>query len=156
MFGPEQIHIILYDEFAGDTLSAYQGVLTSLGVEPMFAPSDMAGINPNKRIPSRAVQRLVWEMHDSSSWLRRVGTRLIPVHRVRSALLRNVPDAARRFNSAAVPRPPVSSAVRMRIAQDLADDVHKLEELLNRDLSHRLGEAAGSRTQPRLSHRGVR
>lgn len=46
----------------------------------------------------------------------------------------------RRLNSATVPRPPVAQPVRMRLAEDLADEVHRLENLLDRDLSNWLGE----------------
>ena len=151
VFDPEQIYVILYDDFAVDTLGSYQGVLAFLGVEPTFAPPELPVINPNKRNRSRNLQRLVWQMEDPRSRLRRIGTRVIPYHGARSALLRSVPSAMRRFNSVEVPRPPVNSGVRMRIIQDLRDEVLKLEDLLERDLTHWLGEVEAHKRDP-VSH----
>jgi hypothetical protein len=154
LFGCDRVHVILYDDFAEDTPETYREALLFLDVEPTFAP-DFHVVNANKRIRSRTLQRTIWAIQDPSSRLRRIGMRVIPVHAVRSALLRRH-VALWRLNSVAVRRPPISSAVRMRLARDLADEVHKLEELLDRDLSHWLGEVAGSRTPPSLSHRGVK
>ncbi len=113
MFEREQIHVILYDDFARDTSATYENVLRFLGVDPTFAPANLTVVNANTRIRSRNLQRLVWQMRDPSSRLRQAGTRIIPSHRVRSALLRTVPSAVRRFNSIEVPRPPLDSRVRV-------------------------------------------
>jgi hypothetical protein len=50
-----------------------------------------------------------------------------------------VPDMSTRYNEASLPleqRPPLLPSVRARIQNELRDDILKLQDLINRDLSH--------------------
>lgn len=146
-FGRDQVHVILYDDLVADTPRTYRGVLEFLGVDPEFAP-DFEVINANKRLRSRWLQQRVWNIEQDASALRRLGTALLP-HPIRSALLRRVVPALRRFNTESTRRQPVSPEVRNRLYEELARDIEKLSVLLDRDLSH---WGAGIRTGRTPAH----
>jgi hypothetical protein len=131
VFERSQIHVVLFDDFASDTHSAYRGVLDFLGVDSTFAPS-LHIVNANKRARSKWVHRQLWELWDPDADLRRIGRRIVPSRAARDVLWRTVT----RFNTAEVKRPSLDPAVRASLADELAPDIQELGELLGRDLSH--------------------
>jgi len=133
-FGRQQVHIVVFDDLVADPAATYRAVLTFLGVSTDFTPH-FSVMNPNKHTRSRAVRRMLDEITDPKSGLRRVGTRLLPVHAVRSAMLRNVVPTVTRLNTSFAPRRDLSSDLRTRLARELAPEIERLARLLNRDLS---------------------
>ncbi len=85
VFGREQVHVLLFDDFVADTLKAHQGVLEFLGLDNAFAPH-VRVVNPNKRFRSRWVHKQLWNLWDPRSPVRRIGHRLVPTRTVRGAL----------------------------------------------------------------------
>lgn len=134
LFGPDQVHVILYDDFAREPAAVYAQVLAFLGVDARFQP-EFRVINANKRVRSRRVQQLAYDLWDPSSRVRRIGTRLIPVHSLRSVLLHRGIPLIRRLNTAHPQRPDLPDHVRAQLASELAPDIQRLAELIGRDLS---------------------
>ncbi len=58
VFGRDQVHVILYDDFARDTESSYRGTLRFLEVRDDFAPQ-FEVMNPNKRVRSESVRHFL-------------------------------------------------------------------------------------------------
>lgn len=132
-FGREQVRVVLFDDLVGHPERTYREILAFLDVDPSFTPSFRV-VNPNKRVRSRALQHAVWSLGDPSSGVRRVGTRLIPVHRVRSTLLQRSVPALRRINTVIEGRPPMDPDLRVALAAELAPDIDRLGAMLGRDL----------------------
>ena len=57
MFGKENVHIILFNEFVKDTANIYRQTLEFLGVDPNF-PVEIKVKNPSKPLPNIAVRSL--------------------------------------------------------------------------------------------------
>lgn len=131
VFGPERIHVILYDDFRDATAATYRGVLEFLRVDPQFRP-ELGVRNPNRRARIGPLQRVIYQppgpLLRLVPWLRRFPL----VHSVRDRLLR--------LNSSAVHRPPMDPALRRQLLDEQADEIQRLGRLINRDLSGWLEE----------------
>jgi hypothetical protein len=125
-FGPERVHVIVFDDFVADTPGTYRSVLEFLGVDPTFAP-DFAVSNPNKRVRFRALQRLVYQPPGPL-------LRLVPVIR-RFPLAHAVRERVLRLNSSAARRAPMDPELRQRLLDELAPQITELGQLIGRDLS---------------------
>ena len=135
VFGPDQIHVVLFDDLVVDPTGTYRRLLEFLEVDPGFVP-ELPVLNPNKRVRSPWLKTKVRAITHPSSRVRRAGTRLIPAHAVRSALLRAAVLGSELINTSVEPRPPLDPAVRMRLAAEFAPDIDRLGRLLQRDLGH--------------------
>ena len=133
-FGRQQVHVVVFDDLVGDPATTYRAVLTFLGVSTDFTPH-FSVMNPNKHTRSRAVRRMLDEITNPKSGVRRVGTRLLPVHAVRSAMLRTFVPTVTRLNTSLAPRRELSSDLRASLERELAPEIERLARLLNRDLS---------------------
>jgi len=131
VFGPERIHVVLYDDFRDATAATYRGVLEFLGVDPEFQP-ELAVRNPNRRARFGLLQRAVYQPPGPVlrlvPWLRRFPL----VHTIRRGVLR--------LNSSAVRRPPMNPALRRQLLDEHADEIRRLGRLIGRDLSGWLEE----------------
>ena len=134
-FGRDRVHVILYDEFSRDTASVYRGVLEFLGVDPDFAPS-FAVRNPNKRVRSGILQRLIYQPPGPL-------LRLVPWAR-RFPLVHALRGAALRLNSQAAPRARLDPELRRRLLRELEPEIRELGDLIGRDLSAWLADEPGS------------
>jgi Sulfotransferase family len=133
LFGRDRVHVILFNDFVGQTPAVYRGILEFLGVDPSFQ-ADFAVQNPNKRVRFAALQRLIYQppgpLVRVVPWLRR-----FPLfHRLRSAALR--------LNSSPTRRPPMDAALRERLLGEMAPEIGELGELIGRDLSRWLTGSA--------------
>lgn len=148
MFPPEQIKVLIYEEFFADLDGSYRHLLDWLGVEQNFR-TNFAAANRRHQIRSAALQRLLTKVPE----LWELPTRL-PQGRMQAALQRRFEWAKRRlqaFNSAgADPGGRPRRELRRRLHGDFADDIDRLEVLLGRDLSlwrrQNLGEQAANGT----------
>jgi hypothetical protein len=126
-FGGDRVHVIIHDDLRRDTPGVYRSALEFLGVDPNFeAWFDV--VNPNKRVRSRLLQRLVYQpprpILRAVPWLRRFPL----VHRLRESVLG--------INSSAQRRPPMNPSLRHSLELELAPEVAELGALIGRDLSH--------------------
>ena len=126
-FRPERIHIILFEEFKRNLSSAYQNLLAFLDVDPVFSPS-FPLINANKRLRSARLQH--W-LRNPRKTVPRLARRVFPFPNAR----RRAAEAAARWNVVQAPRPPLSSALRAWLSQELAPDIQRLGQRLGRDLA---------------------
>ena len=122
-FGRDNVHVIIFDDFKADTARTYHRVLEFLDVDPT-ATVDFKIANPNKRVRSRLLQRLVYKNRLARSYRLQ---RLVP------APLRN---ALRRLNTRYEPRRPMDEELRRQLSAEFAPEVRRLSELLGRDLTH--------------------
>jgi hypothetical protein len=126
VFGPDRVKVIVYDDFRDDTPGVYSGVLEFLGVDADFAPP-FAVRNPNKRVRSRLLQRLVYQPPGPL-------LRLVPLIR-RFPLAHALRDRMLRVNSSPERRPPMDPELRRRLLTEFTPQIRRLEELIGRDLS---------------------
>lgn len=122
-FGPERVHIIIFEEFRADPSAAYRQTLEFLGVDSTFKP-DLHVVNEGVERRSVRAQRLrlapVMVMFS-----RRVPKRIRPhVGRVWDV----VTTRTKR-------RPPLDHAVAEKLREDLHPDVVRLSEIVGRDLT---------------------
>jgi Sulfotransferase domain len=126
VFGPEQVHVIIFDRFSDDTGGVFRETCEFLGVDPSFVPS-IEVVNPNKMVRSRTTRRLLRRPPEP---LRRA------LHAVTSRETRRRGGMIlRRWNTRYVPRPPASAAVNESLRALVADEVRELKELVGIDVS---------------------
>jgi hypothetical protein len=138
LFGRERLHVALYDDFARDPQGVLDGMFQFLGVDPVTVD---VGRHHNV---SREVHvpRLVW-LHDLVMRPNRA-SRLMR-GRLPHRFVRAVTPLARRvvFRTAGtLDYTPLSPALRSELTSRFRDDILRLADLLDRDLSHWLQESA--------------
>lgn len=112
VFGRENVHCIVFDDFVRDTAGAYRRTLEFLGVDPSFD----AELDPRK-----ASQKV----------------RMLAIRQLRNAS----PEVTRRLRLEEMkkhdggPREPLAPELAARLRSLFADDVARLGRLLDRDLS---------------------
>jgi hypothetical protein len=124
-FGREKVHVVLFDDFRADPRAEYRRTCDFLGVDSGFVPPTPV-VNPNKRARSQLMRRLTRRPPRAVRW----AVRGLTTRSARAA------TAARlnHLNTSHEPRAPLESALRERLAAELAPDVRRLEELLGIDL----------------------
>jgi hypothetical protein len=126
LFGRDQVHVALIDDFIADAEGAAGQVLAFLGLEPVAGHS-FPHRNPNKRSRSAAMRRLL----------------AAPPPRLRAAIRALVPAGARRaayrrasaLNVRAVDRARMPEDVEHRLRMELDPEIVALEALLGRSLA---------------------
>ncbi len=125
-FGREKIHFIIYDDFKRNTAEVYQNVLRFLGVG-----SDIEREFPVINGSRRARNKSLWTLlRRPPMLLRRI------VHPITSSAFRvSVGSLLFRLNTAAESRPQLDPKVRDNLCAVLESEIHRLSELVGRDLS---------------------
>jgi hypothetical protein len=138
-FGREQVRVVLYDDLVADPAATYRQVLEFLEVDPGHRP-EFGVVNANKVVRSARVRDLLRQAPPS---VRRLGRLVVPDERARATLRRRVHV----LNTRGRVRPEMDRALRRRLTEEFAPEVHRLESLLDRDLGAWLNPAAagGSR-----------
>jgi hypothetical protein len=122
-FGPDAVHVIVYDDFSADPATSYRRTLEFLGVDPAFE-ADFSVVNRSKEARSRWLQQLTY-----APWFMRTTAKLPkPVNHV-------IRRSLKRLNFKEQPRTTLDPQLRARLTQEMAPDVTELGELLGRDLS---------------------
>lgn len=120
----ERVHVVLFDDFAEDTSSAYEAVQRFLGLE--YHAAELTIVNPRKEPRSRLVAKL---MSNPPSGVRRLAR--IMERPTRKRLFR----AVQSLNARAAPRRPIDRMLRARLVDELRPDIERLSRLIGRDLS---------------------
>lgn len=141
VFGSDAVRVVVFDDLVADPERTYRDLLDFLTVDQDFLP-DFEVMNPNKRIRSGRIQNLIWQLSDPASRVRRIATKAIPAHALRSVLLRHGMPALDHFNTVVGPRDRLNPAIRRQLAEEFAEEIENLGRLLDRDLSHWYLEAA--------------
>lgn len=126
-FGREQVHVVLYEDFAANPSAAYEGCRAFLGLAEQ-AGGDFGVVNGSRAVRSLRLQFL---LRRPPKWLQNSARMLVP-RAVRQGLVRQ----AIRLNNPVAPRSPIPDDLRRRLVEELGPLVERLESLLGRDLSH--------------------
>jgi Sulfotransferase domain len=126
---PEQVHIIVFDDFLSDTAASYRGVLRFLG---LWDP----GTTEFPVVNARREHRVQWV----SNFLRHPPP---PLKQVKSVLtqyfpaeLKRMGKPIRRMNTRPAAKPAIGAEMKREMAREFTDDIELLGSLLRRDLSH--------------------
>jgi hypothetical protein len=126
---PEQVHIMVFDDFVSDTSAAYRGVLEFLG-RPDPGAMEFPVVNAHKEYLAPRVARFLnqppFPLKQAKALLRRHWP----------LLLVRVAKPIRRINTRYITRPEVSVEMKREMAKEFGDDIELLGRLLHRDLSH--------------------
>jgi len=129
-FGPDNVKIIIFDDFENSPLLAFQETCKFLGVNPHFEPA-ISVVNQNKQVRSKIVQSIVAHPPTvASKLLRRLTT---------TSEREEIIKWMRRLNTRYLPRVPIRHDLRNRLQEDFKPDVERLSKLLNRDLTQWCG-----------------
>jgi hypothetical protein len=125
-FGPDRVHVILFDDLVADPLRAAEGVVRFLGLRPRpEVPFPHA--NPNKRSRSALLRRFLASPPPA---LRAAVRAAVPAGLRRGAYRRAVA-----LNASNPGRAALDPALRDALRAELEPEVAKLERLLGRSLA---------------------
>lgn len=130
VFGRDNVHLIIFDDFRGDTAGVYRQTLRFLGVDETFR-ADFRIVNPNKHARARS-KRLMRFRYNYPLVVRRLGRLAVPSLPARRTLLRGF----ERLITRRTPHPPMDTQLRKRLQAEFAPEVETLSQLLGRDLTH--------------------
>jgi len=123
LFGRENVHIIILDEFHSKIGLILRDTFEFLGVDQSFQPK-LGVRNPNKLVHSRKLQRFLLDTRRPFAlWARQIPGNIL----IRSLV---------RLNTRNGPRPAMNPELRRRLTQEFAPEIERLGGLLGRDLSH--------------------
>lgn len=125
-FGREQVHVLVFDDWVADMPGTYRRTLEFLEVDPSFV-ANLRVVNPNRRVRSRAVHRLIAE---PPIVIRRTGSALLPA-RVRRKLQRGLVAV----NTRVAPREVLDPVLLARLRTEFTPTIDRLAALIGRDLS---------------------
>jgi Sulfotransferase family len=121
-FPREQLKIYLFDEFRSDPEGTMQDLYAFVGVDPSFVPDTSYKHNPANVPKSRLVNRVFYHPR--------------MIRTVKTVLPEGAYGLAKRVRQLNLATPPrLSSDLRRELVEIYREDIHKLEELLQRDLS---------------------
>jgi hypothetical protein len=126
VFSPEQIHVVVHDDFVSDRVGTYRRVLEFLDVDPSHRP-EMAVVNGNKVVRSPALRTA---LRRGSPGLRRAGRLFVPSASARAGLRRRL----HAMNVVERPRPALDQALRQALRAEFEPEVRRLESVLGRRL----------------------
>jgi hypothetical protein len=139
VFGPDRVHVTIFDDFASDPGGSYRATLDFLGVEDA-APPSFDVINAAKRTRSEAIRHFLARPPELP---RRAIRRTVP-----APVRRWLYERAKRLNVTSQRRPPMRAATEVMLRREFASDVDRLSTLLDRDLRHWTSEPGP--TSPRV------
>lgn len=132
-FGPDRVHVILYDEFRANAAGEVHRVFSFLGLDRVLQLSSEIA-NPNKVVKHPRLHALAMARP----------TRIEDVyHAVTPARFHGrLAAAARALSLKHEARPPLSPETRRALQREFAKDIMRLGTLINRDLSSWLVDAS--------------
>lgn len=140
-FPREQVHVVVFDDFASATRDEYDKVLTFLGIRS-DGRTEFPTVNPRAEHASRRLARIDYEIRRLARY-RGLGR---AVQRVKRALGIDgrVLELSSFRRQSELPRKPMSSALRAELATTFQEEIALLGHLLARDLDHWLQPPATS------------
>jgi len=127
VFKKENVHIILYEDFIGNTKKIVSETLEFLGINNKFQ-IDYKVVNPHKRIKWFYLHRLIKKPPVK---LKRIIRIILPVRKIRHAIMFwlftwNVQEQGREK---------MSKDLNSKLKDFFKDDIHSLGKIIDRDLS---------------------
>lgn len=127
IFGHNNVHVILYDDFKTDPHSVYCQLCDFIGIDSEVLPT-FNTVNANKVARFRWARALLWSPPPG---LRKLGYHMLPNSRVRSYLRKGL----RRITTVNQPRKPLDPLLRKQLQQQFTPSIKRLSKVLERDLS---------------------
>ena len=124
-FPPEQVHVILFDDFVRDTEAVYVDVLRFLGVYDLNYRPEFKRVNENRRLAFVALEHFVKRRTSIRRQIKALSPRLY------SSLY----STFRGLNARPARREEMAPELRKQLIERFASDVAALSALLDRDLS---------------------
>lgn len=128
-FGPERVHIVIYEDLADDVERVYRDLLGFLEVDQDFRP-ELPVVFASRHVRSNLLQRFLWE---SPEPVRRAVRLVLPNQARRRRLGARMVE----HNWRAGPRPEIDPALRRRLEGEFAGEVARFSALVGRDLGAR-------------------
>ena len=130
IFGRDQVHIYLYEDFQKEPLPLIKQVFEILGVDSSFVP-DVSKRYKKSCVPkNKTLERI---LHKSKAQID-FSKRLLPRRlRWRAQHVKDLIDRVASPNR--VPPPPIPEDVRVSLLEEYREDILRLGDLLQRDLS---------------------
>ncbi|UCG77255.1 MAG: sulfotransferase domain-containing protein [Nitrospirota bacterium] len=125
VFGSENVHVGIFDDFERDPDMFYREVLSFLGVNADPVPYAFARINANKRIRRRWIFDML-----SSGPVVAAARLLIPSRRLRQSISLVISN----WNISKEPRKPLEYSLENDLRNEFKDEIEKLSLLLSRDM----------------------
>jgi hypothetical protein len=141
VFPRDQVEIIVFDDFIRDTQRVYEEVLSFLGV-PTDGRQVFPRINENKQVRSARLARLTQRPPRLLSRAAALAKRSLGLERV------HLLGPLRRANLERGTRPPLTADLRRRLGREFAQEVIRIERLLDRRLDHWSADAGGGSSTP--------
>lgn len=135
VFGPERIHVTLFEDFVAEPANCLAAIHRFLDVEPVPVAPDRR-FNPRKTVRFPAL-RSFHRRHEGR--VRRWARRLLPAQELRRRAGRAVKSTLQRINARPVEPEPLAPDLVARLRGELAPGILRLEEKIGRDLSAWLG-----------------
>lgn len=124
LFKREQLKIYLHEDYLADNVSFIQDIFRFLNVDDTFVPDMSVRHNVSKLPRSRALQVFLTEPRLTKNLLKP----LIPAR-----WARRIGDHLRERN---LTKPPLPQKIRRQLIEIYREDILKLQDMLQRDLSH--------------------
>lgn len=124
LFKRQQLKIYLYEDYLADNVGFIQDIFRFLNVDDTFVPDMSVRHNVSKIPRSHALQVFLTEPRLTKNLLKP----LVPAH-----WSRRIGDNLRERN---LTRPPLSPKIRRQLIEVYREDIIKLQDMLQRDLSH--------------------
>ncbi|MEL6928961.1 MAG: sulfotransferase [Cyanobacteria bacterium J06600_6] len=123
-FKPEQIKVILFEEFKSANERIFREVLEFLGVEPNFTP-EYAAVNVNKEVKFKAINNLI-----NSPVVKSITKNLLS-QEFNEFVRDNIVE---KFLWHQAPKASIPEEIKMQLMEQYRPEVIKISELLDRDL----------------------
>ncbi len=123
-FKRAQLKICLYEDFTADTIGVLQGIFRFLDVADTFVPDTSTRHNESKMPRSPALHAFLTESRPSKNWLKP----LVPFQ-VRKRIKTHL-------NRRNLVKPPLAEDLRQNLIEGFREDISKLQDMIQRDLSH--------------------
>jgi hypothetical protein len=128
-FGPERVHVFVFEDLARDADAVFQRLLEFLQVDPTYRPPAFEAFTASHQPRSRRLRRLT-DTRPAQFMAWKVLPRLIG-----DAGAHRIARAVTRANRRTTPREQMSPQTRDRLRATFAADVADLSTLVGRDLS---------------------
>ena len=132
VFGKENVHIVLYEDFIKDTPKVFNETLQFLGVTSNHNVTFQI-VNANKKISSLSLHRFIKKPPKS---LKKIARAIIPAKKIRHHLMLIILNA----NIKVAKRKKMNVKLQSELRSFFAEDILKLANIINRDLSPWLKE----------------
>jgi len=129
VFPKEQIKVILFDDFKISTSSAYQEIITFLGV-PNDHKTDFPQINKNKKHRNQLLGKLTQKTPKLLTATGKIFKQSLGIKSL--GIIKKI----RQTNQEEFERSPLDPKFRSYLVDEFKDEIVKLSDILNTDLSH--------------------